>query len=70
MQWCNHHIRAGLAEVCFFACAEIANDHAILRKHLKQTLRRAFAFGGNNHSPFVGDELLHALGGCFSIAGR
>ena len=33
MQRSNNYVRAGLAEVCFFARAEIANDHAILREY-------------------------------------
>ena len=67
MQWGNHHIRAGLAEVGFFALAEVANNYAMLRKHFQQSLRRTFAFSSNNHGPLVGDELLNAFGSRFSV---
>ena len=63
----NHHIRAGLTEVGFLAFAEVANNYAMLCKHFQQSLCRTLAFSSNNHGPLVGDELLHAFGGCFSV---
>ena len=70
MQWCNHHVRAGFTEVRFFALDVVAHDDTVLREHFEQPLCRAFALGGNHHSPLIGYQLLNAFGSCFCIAGR